>query len=67
MDVAGSAIITLNGRLVQPGNEGAQQRDTGRIGGPHDQGVAARLGNDGGLERGIGAAGCLRRAVIDQL
>ena len=67
MDVATGAVAVAAG-LVQSFDQRARQRSTRRVGGAHDHRIAARLGDDGGLERGIGLALACRsgRAGIHQ-
>ena len=57
MDVAAGGAAAGRRRLVQLGHQGAHLGHAGRVGGAQDQRVAARLGNQGGLERGVGLAG----------
>ena len=70
MDVAGGRTAAGRRRLVQLCHQGAHLGHTGRVGGAQDQRVAARLGNQRGLERGVRLPLCGDRrgtaAPVDQ-
>ena len=62
MDVAACCIGPGRVGLVQLLDQAACQGQSGRVGGAHDQGVGARFGQHGGLERGVAQALRGRRA-----
>ena len=70
MDVAGGRTAAGRRRLVQLCHQRAHLGHTGRVGGAQDQRVAARLGNQRGLERGVRLPLCGDRrgtaAPVDQ-
>ena len=56
MDVAAGRAAAGHGRLVELVHQRAHLGHAGGVGGAQDQGVAARLGNQRGLERGVALA-----------
>jgi len=70
MDVAAGRAAAGGVRLVELVHQRAHLGHAGRVGGAQDQGVAARLGQQRGLERGVGLAlGCGRggrAATVDE-
>ena len=56
MDVAAAAVGPARRRLVELFDQGARQRQPRRVGGAHHDGVAARLGHQGGAIAAVAAA-----------
>jgi hypothetical protein len=57
MDVAAGSAAAGRGRLVEPFDQGTHLGHAGGVGGAQHQGVAARLGQQGGLGAGIALTG----------